>query len=149
MSAISKISERVRDAQDLSEKLFPVPEWDGVELLLISPTVTERTAMVEQYTIWTEDVDGNLVGTLNREAMAPSLLIACAHDPEDRTRAFSEEDIAMLKGKNGAVVDRVAKACFPLVGFAEEGATEAGKGDSSTTPSADTSSDSPGDSAGP
>lgn len=149
MSAES-IRDRVAAAKDLTEEMSgPVTEWDDVEFLLISPTVTERTAMTEQFTIWTEDVDGNLVGTVNREAMAPSLVIACCHDPETKARAFEEKDIDMLRGKNGAVVDRLARKCFPLVGFSAEGATEAGKGDSSTTPSADTSSGSPGVSGDP
>lgn len=145
---MTAISDKVRDARDLTEVMYAVPEWD-VKLLLISPTVQERLDMVEQFTVWTEDVDGNRVGNVDRVAMGPSLVIACAHDPEARERAFVEADLAMLKGKNGAVVENIAKACFPLVGFStgNETATDPGKDDSSTTPSGGTESPSPADSA--
>ena len=138
---MSVISEKVRDAKDLTEITMPVPEW-GVDLLLISPTVAERLAMINAYTVWTDDPDGP-VATLDRTAMAPSLVIACAHDPATREQAFEDGDLAMLQAKNGAIVDRIAQKCYPLVGFGEEGATEAGKDDSSTTRNADTESGSP------
>lgn len=141
---MSVISERIAKSDDLAEILTdPIPEWDDVRLLLIAPTVQERADMMEQYTTWVEDVDGNRVPQLDTVAMGPSLLIHCSHDPETRERAFEPSDMAMLKGKNGAVVERVAKECLPLVGFAKEGATEAGKDDSSMTPSGATGSDSP------
>ena len=131
---MSVISEKVKASNDLTEiPDYYVPEWD-VKLLLISPTVEQRLAMIEQYTVWSDDPDGP-VATLDRTAMGPSLVIACAHDPENREPAFVEADVTWLKGKNGAVVERIAQKCFPLVGFGDEPATEAGKGDSSTTPS--------------
>ena len=140
---MSVISDKVRAAKDLTEVTVTVPEWEGVELLLISPTVQERLDMIEQYTEWSEDVDGRRTASLDQVKMAPALVISCAHDPSDRSRVFDLDAMSWLLEKNGAVVDRISRLCLPLVGFApDEGPAEAGKGDSSTTPSDDTESDS-------
>lgn len=138
MSAES-IRAKIEAAEDLVEIPVHVDEWD-VDLLLLSPTVVERSDMIERYTKYETDVDGQSVAHVDLHAMATSLLIACLHDPETRERLFHEADAAMLGAKNGAVVDKISKKCLPLVGFAAEGATEAGKDDSSTTPSDDTES---------
>lgn len=139
---MSVISEKVKSAQDLTEiPDYYVPEWD-VKLLLISPTVEQRLAMVDAYSQTVEDPDGD-VAVLDKTSMGPALVIACAHDPATRERAFVDDDMVWLKTKNGAVVDRIAKVCMPLVGFGPEPAVEAGKGDSSTIPSGDTASASP------
>lgn len=141
---MSVISDRVRVAKDLTELTMYVKEWD-VTLLCISPTVAERIAMMEQYTTWETDVDGNREANLDLVKMAPSLVIACAYDPETREPAFEDADMVMLEGKNGAVVQRIAEDCFPLVGFSKksETATDAPKGTSSTTPTAAIASASP------
>ena len=148
---MSLISEKIKQADDRTEKVVDVPEWD-VKLLLISPTVTENAAMVEQYTTWVEDVDGSMQANIDRSSMAPALVVCCAHDPETRERAFVLTDIDMLREKAGAVVARVARECWPLVGWTEipgDTATDLGKGASSTTPPSGTSSDSPAASAAP
>lgn len=137
---MSVISDKIRAANDLVENTVQVKEWDNVTLLLISPTVQERLNMIEAYTEWEVDVDGNKVASLDQVKMAPALVVACAHDPETRERAFEADAMVWLMEKNGAVVDRISRLCLPLVGFADEGATEAGKDDSSTTPSGGTES---------
>lgn len=148
---MSAISDKVKAAKDLAEVSFHVDEWD-VDLLLISPTVDERLAMIEEYSSYNEDVDGEPVQVIDRGAMSPALVIACAHDPETRERAFVADDMGWLRAKNGAVVEAVAMKCFPLVGFGAvkgDGATDPGKDDSSTTPSTDSLSSLPASSDAP
>lgn len=148
---MSLISQKVKEADDKTEVMLDVPEWD-VKLLLISPTVTENAAMIEQYTRWEADVDGDLQANIDRAAMAPSIVAFCAHDPETRERAFTAADIPMLSSKAGPVVAKVARACWPLIGWSDtpgDTVTDPGKDDSSTTPSSGISSDSPAVSAAP
>ena len=143
------IRDRVAEAQDLTEDTITVPEWDDVKLLLISPTVKARADMVSRYTSWVEDEDGERRANVDIARMMPELLIACVHDPDTREPAFNVDDVPMLSGKNGSVVERIGQKCLPLVGFASESPVEAGKDASSTIRSVGIVSGSPDSSAAP
>lgn len=141
---MSAISDAVKAIDDRAEKEFVVPEWNDVKLLLISPTSIERSKMISAYTKSTADeATGEIVSVIDQGAMMPAVVVACAHDPETRERAFAETDVEWLSLKNGAVVERIGLACMPLVGFAQpgdDGPTDTGKDDSSTTLDGDTPS---------
>jgi hypothetical protein len=129
------LAQQILDATDVESKLFPVPEWGGLTLELRSPTGAERAALVSAF-INVEETAATGVAKMNDlTRMYPALIISCAYDPETGERVFSQMDdgtVAALNAKNGAVLERIAMACMPLVGLSPD-AVEETKGGSSTS----------------
>lgn len=121
---MSSIRDRVAAAQDIGEgEIVDVPEWD-VKILVISPTVGARAALLEQFPA----TEGEGV---DFESLFTSVLIATCHDPETREPAFTDADTEMLLGKNGAVVQRLFEVCQKASGLNANEAIDQGKGGSS------------------
>lgn len=136
------IRKQIFAADDAVEETIEVEEW-GVKLLLLSPSAKRRAAMIDTFTTVTFGADGEALTSMDVQAMIPSLVIACAFDPDTREPVFTEADREGLSAKNGMVVERVGKACLGIAGLTK-GAVDAGKDDSSTTPSDGTGSVLPG-----
>ena len=124
------IRKQILASEDQTENSIVVPEWGGVALLLLSPSAKRRAAMIATFTTTETGIDGERTAEVNTQAMLPSLVIACAHDPATREPVFTEADLDSLAEKNGAVVERVGLACMVI----------AGKDDSSTIQSDGTGS---------
>lgn len=134
------LAQQILDANDVECVPFDVPEWH-VKLELRSPTGEERAALVSAFINVEETAATGVAKMRDLRRMYPALLIACAYDPETGERVFAGMDdatVAAINGKNGAVLERVALACMPLVGLSSDSVEEAKDG-SSTSPANETS----------
>lgn len=125
------LAQQILEANDVETVPHDVPEW-GVKLELRSPTGEERSALVSAFV----DMDSGVAKKRDLRVMYPALVVCCAYNPETGERVFGELDEATragLNGKNGAVLERVAMACMPLVGLTPESVDEVKDG-SSTSP---------------
>lgn len=123
------LAERIAAAEDVETIMHDVPEW-GVKLELRSPTGQERADMVSRFI----DYETGENRARNMAVLYPAVVVACCYDPETGERVFADHDAAaaILNGKNGSVVEAVAKVCMPLVGLRGED-VEAEKDDSSSS----------------
>lgn len=124
------MAERIAAAPDVESIPFDVPEW-GVKLEIRSPTGQERSDMISSFINFET---GENLGR-STAVLYPAVLSACCYDPETGERVFEPgaASAAILNAKNGKVVERVAKACMPLVGLRPEDVEEEKDG-SSTSP---------------
>jgi hypothetical protein len=126
------LAERIAEAEDVETILHDVPQW-GVKIELRSPTGQERADMVSRFI----DYETGENKARNMAVLYPAVVAACAYDPETGERVFDSHDAAaaVLNGKNGSVVEDVAKACMPLVGLKAEDVEAEKDGSSSSQPS--------------
>jgi hypothetical protein len=124
------MAERIAAAEDVETIMHDVPEW-GVKLELRSPTGQERADMISRFINF--ETGQNKARDL--AVLYPAVLAACCYDPATGERVFDSHAnaAAILNGKNGSVVENVAKECMPLVGLRPED-TEKEKGGSSSSP---------------
>ena len=102
------IRDKVAAADDRQTEVVTIPEWD-VTIELRSPTVNERADLIREFT----DDDGRT----DYAAMYAALVIATCHDPETGDKAFTAEDAAMLREKNGRVVNDLFEAAQLIAGL--------------------------------
>lgn len=129
------IAQRIFDADDVTSQMLEVPEW-GVTLELRSPTGEERSDLQKAFVdMEASQRHGELI-MRDMKAMWPAIVITCCYDPDTGERAFTMDPATMaaLNRKNGAVLERVATACLPIVGLTP-GDVEEKKESSPTTPS--------------
>ena len=110
--------ERILAAKDRREERLTVPEWDGIEILLMGMTAAQRAEQIQDLT-----ASG---GKPNIRNLYPDAIIACAHDPETREPIFDQADRDELLVKGAAVIERIALRALELSGMAP-GAIEAAK----------------------
>lgn len=125
------LAQQILEANDLETDVMDVPEW-GVKIELRSPNGDERSAIVSSFV----DMETGTSKPRDLAVLYPTLIIACTYDPETGERVFDGADPAtraLLNAKNGAVVERVAMRCMPLVGI-DQAAVEEVKDGSSTSP---------------
>lgn len=116
------LRDQIAAAQDLDAETVDVPEW-GVTLMLRTPTLAERAAMVRRFV----NEDGSS-RTSDLSEMYPALLIATCVDPETGAPLFTEADADLIRSKSGTVVDRIALIALRIAGMS---------GDAVPTPSVD------------
>lgn len=129
------LAQQILDANDVEVKPCAVPEW-GVEFELRSPTGEERAALVATFIDVEETQRTGSAKMRDLKRMYPSLIIACSYSPDTGERIFPNMDettLAALNRKNGAVLERVALECLPLVGLTPDAVEEKKEG-SSTAP---------------
>lgn len=121
---MSSIRDLIAAANDIGDgEVVDVPEW-GVKILVVSPTVEARSALLEQF----PSTEGEGV---DFKALFTSVLIATCHDPDTREPVFTDADSEMLLGKNGAVVQRLFEVCQKAAGLNAPEAIDSGKDGSS------------------
>lgn len=115
------LAQRVFGASDITTKLLPVPEW-GVTFELRSPTGEERSKLQQAFIDMDASQSTGEVVMRDLSQMWPAVIITCCYDPETGERVFemNPATVAELNRKNGAVVERVAQACMPIVGLTAE-----------------------------
>lgn len=124
------MADTIADADDVESIEFPVSEW-GITLELRSPNAEERGDMIAAFI----DMETGENRARDLKILYPALLCACCYDPATGERVWNpgpQSNAAILR-KRGAIVERVAKACMPLVGLRAED-TDAEKDGSSTSP---------------
>ena len=118
---MSRISDLVRAVDDLPSELVPIPEW-GCEIEVRGMDGHGRSEWLARIleAQENEDIEARQrdVARLECEAM----VVAC-FDPEDGSRAFTEDDIPMLMAKAGKVIARLSRKASQLSGL-DEGAEE-------------------------
>lgn len=138
--AFVSLREKIRSTPDSSAEVVDVPEWD-VKIEVRSMTAKVRARMLR------ECVDPQ-EGTMDFEKLYPALLVACCFDPEQNEPVFVADDVGWINEKASGPVERLAQAGMRLSGLSRE-AVDAGKGDSSKSPTSGTSSTLPSDSGEP
>lgn len=128
--------DKIKNADDIASELLDVPAW-GVTILVKAPNGRERAELLNL--LVAEDTDER------RVMLFPLAIALTACDPETGDRLFTRDDIEMLLGKSGKVIQEVAQVGMRLAGLVAD-AVDSGKDDSSETPTADTGSGSPNDS---
>lgn len=125
------LRDKIKSTPDSSSEVIEIPEWD-VKLEVRSMTARVRARMLRDCV----DPDD---GTMDFEKLYPALLVACCYDPDSAEAVFGEADIEWINDKASGPVERLAQAGMRLSGLSRE-AVDAGKGDSSPSPTSDTSS---------
>lgn len=102
--------EAILKANDLVTKIVDVPEWEG-EVIIRSFTAAERDT-------WDAClfIDNGKERKMNYRNVRARLLALTLID-EEGNRLFSEEDIELLGGKSGAVLDRLFTVACELNGL--------------------------------
>lgn len=127
MSATSDLAARILAADDLDRVTENVPEW-GVTLDLVTPNGDERAELASLFS--GDDDESDEAAKERTAVMFPLLIAICAHNPDTGERVFTEDHIAELRRKNGAVVWRLGQKCLEIAGMTADAVDEAGKEDS-------------------
>lgn len=146
---MSRISERVAQADDIEHEDVPVEKW-GVTIRLKGMNGHGRSEYLTRLVAAREEEDDEKVATLEA-----SLVVACSFDPEDDSKVFDESDIEMLLSKSGAILGVLSTKAQRLSGLDQAAEERLGKPSltsetpgpdvttPATTPSGDSSSASP------
>ena len=125
------LKDNIRNADDRSRELVPVPEWgDGVQILVKSMSIAERNGLAKLTKgVDPTDVENTLpteeVMEFGTELYFTVLELTC-YDPDTDNRLFGPEDRAWLGDKNPDVLDRLVEVGSKLSGLGED-AVEEGK----------------------
>lgn len=140
------VRDLIRNANDLTHEDMHVPEWDGADgtkcvIRVQAPTASARGRLIALFSEASES------GTPDLTMVYPAVLVATCVEPDvlpdgspnpaAGEACFTPEDAEWLNTKSGAVVERVATKGMVVSGIMQE-AVEAGKADTSTTPSTGT-----------
>lgn len=126
------LRDQIRAAKDIEHQLVEVPEWDVV-VEMRTPTVRARGEMISEF------MKDN--GTIDYVRMYPSLVIACAYDPETGDKAFTLEDLDWLAEKSAKALERLGEVAVELSGMEKAAERlDAGKDASTPTPNSRTPS---------
>lgn len=117
-SNVLSLRDRILQSQDIEAEEVEVKQW-GVTVEIRGMSGLERAKFMERFT----GQDGNL----DYEAMYPSLLIACVHDPGTGDKLFMPEDAAALNAKSGAALEKLAQVALRLSGMGKDSEKELGK----------------------
>lgn len=108
------LKDQIANADDLYSEMLDVPEW-GVTIAMRTPTVAERTAMVQKFVSPEGTPD-----LTNLAELYPALLIATCYDPATNEALFTAADADLIRSKNGAVVERIAERALTLAGLTDD-----------------------------
>lgn len=122
---MSKLSEKIKAADDTSAEPYEIPEWDVI-LSIRSMTARSRASFVADMA--TEDGE---VGGLNSpekiEALWWNVISQTCFDPSTEEPAFEAGDELWLFNKNARIVNDLANRCMEASGLTEEASSNAGK----------------------
>ena len=131
---MSTLREKILAIDDRPLEVVDVPEW-GCKVGIRTPSIIERNRLVQSYT------DGD--GRVQIETMFQWLVIGTACDPDTGELLFTEDDLDELAQRSATVMDRLADVAMRAAGIIDlSTAVDAGKLDSSATPSSGIDSDS-------
>ena len=114
------IRDRIKNAEDGSSTTITVPEWDNVELCVVSMSAGQRAQIFDAM----QSNDGNMP----LELFWSVSLIACVLDPDTGERVFSNDDAEwLLADKSADVIQRISEVCLQVSGMTGEAIDTAGK----------------------
>ena len=132
---MSKLSERIKAADDSTAEPYEIPEW-GVTVEIRSMTARSRARFVAEMA----SEDGTVGGVNDPErieGMWWHVIGQTCYDPTSGERAFEDGDAEWLFEKNARIVNDLANACMEASGLSDEAVDEAGKDSSGSPTSAD------------
>ena len=114
------IRDRIKSADDGSSKTITIPEWDDVELQVVSMSAGQRAQIFDAM----QANDGNMP----LELFWRVSLISCVLDPTNGERVFTQDDADWLLGtKSAAVIQRISEVCLEVSGMTDNAIDTAGK----------------------
>lgn len=119
---MSRISALVASTDDQQTEIVPIAAWK-VEIELRGMNIVERSDYIHRLIDARENEDQDALNQLDAE-----IVVACAYDPEDGSKAFDEADIPMLVTKSGAVIFPLSLKAQRLSGLDSEVESRLGKG---------------------
>lgn len=114
------IRDRIKNADDGSSTTITIPEWDDVELSVVSMSAGQRAQIFDAM----QANDGNMP----LELFWRVSLISCVLDPDTGERVFTNDDAEwLLAEKSADVIQRISEVCLQVSGMTEEAVDTAGK----------------------
>lgn len=129
---MSRLSDLIKATDDIEHEDVPIGPW-GVTLRLKSMDLASRGGYLERMIKAREEENDMALAQLQAE-----IVVACAYDPEDDTKAFTVTDIDMLLTKHGGVVGLLANKASRLSGLDADAEERLGKGSWASTAEAQT-----------
>ena len=138
---MSRLADKIRNAEDLHSDLYEGPEWD-VTIMVKSMSARQRANYASIISEDGVDADSITATALSRvESLWGNMIVACCYDPETDQRIFTETDLDWLMDeKSGEVVGDLATKCLEVSGLSGDSADDSGK-DFSDSPTAEEGSD--------
>jgi hypothetical protein len=121
VTTVSRLSEKIKQADDLATEHIHVPEWD-VDLLLRSMSSRQRSA----FAAISEGRDEGMVASMVSSVMIHAM-VSCCLDPETMDPVFDSGDADWVTDKNASVIERLGTACLRVSGLTKEAEGDAGK----------------------
>ena len=119
------IRDRIKKADDASSTTMTIPEWDDVEVAVVSMSAGQRAQIFDAM----QANDGNMP----LELFWRVSLISCVLDPDSGERVFSEDDADwLLAEKSADVIQRISEVCLQVSGMTDDAIDTAGKGSSAS-----------------
>ena len=114
------LRDRIRAADDTEAELVTIPEWDAVELRVVSMSAGQRATVFEAL----QKNDGNIPLTLFWE----TALLHCVQDPATMAPVFEPSDKSwLMEEKSAEVIQRICDVCLRISGMTDDANDEAGK----------------------
>lgn len=110
------IRDTIKSAVDIESEVIEIPQWDQVKIEVRSMSGRARAKLLRQAV--------QPDGSMDFEALYPSVLIACCHDPDTGELVFSEEDMAWINDKSAGPVEKLAQIGMRLSGLTQEAVNE-------------------------
>lgn len=118
-------AQRLRAAilgyEDIGSELVPVPQWNGMEVLVRGMSAGERNVLAQKARVNSED--GKAKTDPNK--FYPLIVIATATEPTTGEQVFTADDATNIMGKSGGAVDLLATTALRLSGLNVEKGQEA------------------------
>lgn len=118
---VKKAHPNLRDlilaSDDITREMLVVPEWQGIEVEVVSLSGKERAALLQDA--------ANNNGKIDLGKLYPDLVILSCVYPGTSDKIFQPADRGAVAGKNGAALERVAQVAMRLSGLSEDVAAEA------------------------
>ena len=114
------LREFVLDIEDIESEEVTVKQWGNRKFLVKSMTGEERDKMFKA----SMDDKGEKIDS---EKLTVNIIIFTTRDPHTKELIFRPEDIAILKKKNAAALEKLSAVASRLSGIGEEAVTEKAK----------------------
>lgn len=114
------LRDQVAAAHDLTDEELVIPEWGDAKVIIRSMSLGERAELFDK----SSDADG----AMSIAEFYPLIVVLCTYDPETNQRAFTPDDMEMLRQKSASVLERIANTALRVSGLGPEAEKVQGKG---------------------
>lgn len=113
---VVSIQDRIKAANDITSEVVEVPEWDQVKIEVRSMTGKERAKLLKRA--------AQPDGSMDFEALYPSVLVACCYDPDTGEKVFDDEALVWINEKAAGPVEKLAQCGMKLSGLTQDAVNE-------------------------